>query len=1361
MKKITCLLAALLLTCSLSWAQTIDVLNHDVIGVNGTTYSSWSGITSNSDAVYAGNTAGGNDAIQMRSNNNNSGIVTTASGGMVTNITVTWNSNTSDGRTLNVYGKNAAYSAATDLYGNYAGTLIGTIVKGTSTELVIDDEYAFIGVRSNNGALWLDEIQITWEDGSGVTPPSIEANNVEIAYDATEGAIAYTINNPADNGELTATTTAEWLTIGEIGETVPFTCTVNEDGAAREGVITLVYTYGEQAINQNVTVTQAGNPDALDNISDITATGAYAVQGTIVAKSQRGFIVGDGTGYVYYYNQNYVQGDYNIGDMVKLAGSVVVYGGVFEFNSSTTVTPANSSNYEAEDPTVITGEEMDARVASTTPAQLSNYVQYEGILSVNNTHYNITNIEGATTAQGSISYPLDTEFAALNGKHVKVSGYFVGISSSTYYNTMIGSVEEVVATEPSIAVTPATVEVDAEEHEGTLALTYENLEISDMTDFGIQYYDAEGEEASEPDWIEVLVAEQDPEVGEGYVVSYYMLENEGEARTAYFKVFAAGDDDFVYSNLVTINQAEYVAPVLDYAELPFEFNGGKADIETTDGLTQEGLGGDYSSAPKLKFDNTGDWLLLHFIEAPGQLSFDIKGNTFSDGTFTVQTSEDGETYTDLATYTELGATEHEVIDNVPEEARYIKWIYTEKVSGNVALGNIMLYELGGGPAPEPSITVAPASMDLDAEENYLYDESAFTITYQSIEVTNYGSFTLHYYDAEGEEIQLGDDQWFVLGVTGNNDAGYKVTAYITANEGEARTAYFKVSAQDADDNTVYSNLVTINQAAPEIPFEGATYTLVNYIESGRHYIISNGTDRAMGGQNNNNRAAVEIAVEDGVAQVDNENVVEFVINGPDVDGFYTIYDAAYPGYLYAAGASNSNYLRTQTFCDNKGQWTITFDEETNAATIVANFEGRNKMRYNSNNDIFSCYAGGQQDIYLFVKDEDETYEFFVDIKGYTAGANDTWYAISTPVNTDPVDVNHMLDETFDLYMFDPTAVGEEWQNYKVNNFSLTPGEGYLYANENNVTLKFAGAAEDLYDGTGDVDLMYYDDEEESLCWNLVGNPLSYAAYLVSDEFDVQDFFIMNGDGAEFELAERDMVNPFEAVFVKADYDGDFVYFYNDDINNGSGNSGGNVGDEKLNVRVSDENGKGDFARVRFGEGNNLEKFMLNPANTKLYFPMDDEDCAVVYADNMGEMPLNFSAAADGTYTLSINAENMEMEYLHLIDNMTGMDIDLLETPDYSFNARVNDNANRFKLVFASLTGMDENTADQFAFFSNGSFIVSNEGNAMLQVVDVTGRIVKNESINGTANVHVDAAPGVYMLRLVNGDNVKVQKVVVK
>ena len=112
---------------------------------------------------------------------------------------------------------------------------------------------------------------------------------------------------------------------------------------------------------------------------------------------------------------------------------------------------------------------------------------------------------------------------------------------------------------PSITVDPATVNATAEETEGTLAISYENLSISDMTDFDIQYYDANNQElTTEPDWVEVLVAEA--EGGENYVVSYVVDANEGKARTAYCKVYAIGDDEYVYSNLITINQAEYVAP---------------------------------------------------------------------------------------------------------------------------------------------------------------------------------------------------------------------------------------------------------------------------------------------------------------------------------------------------------------------------------------------------------------------------------------------------------------------------------------------------------------------------------------------------------------------------------------------------------------------------------------------------------------------------------------------------------------------------------------------------------------------------------------------------------------------------------
>ena len=186
----------------------------------------------------------------------------------------------------------------------------------------------------------------------------------------------------------------------------------------------------------------------------------------------------------------------------------------------------------------------------------------------------------------------------------------------------------------------------------------------------------------------------------------------------------------------------------------------------------------------------------------------------------------------------------------------------------------------------------------------------------------------------------------------------------------------------------------------------------------------------------------------------------------------------------------------------------------------------------------------------------------------------------------------------------------------------------------------------------------------------------------------------------------------------------------------------------------------DRAMIRFGEGHQLPKAMMNQNNTKIYIEQANDEYAVVRSNNEDAMPVNFKAATNGTYTLNVNAENLEMDYIHLIDNMTGVDVDLLQTPSYTFEANTTDNANRFKLVYRNTTNVEEN-GESFAYFNGDNMVINNEGDAQLQVIDMTGRIVSTETISGNATVQTSAAPGVYMLRLVNGDNVKVQKIIIK
>ena len=200
---------------------------------------------------------------------------------------------------------------------------------------------------------------------------------------------------------------------------------------------------------------------------------------------------------------------------------------------------------------------------------------------------------------------------------------------------------------------------------------------------------------------------------------------------------------------------------------------------------------------------------------------------------------------------------------------------------------------------------------------------------------------------------------------------------------------------------------------------------------------------------------------------------------------------------------------------------------------------------------------------------------------------------------------------------------------------------------------------------------------------------------------------------------------------------------------------------KVELMLNGNKGIIDNAIVRFDEGETLEKFVLRENSTKLYFTEDNQDYAIVRSNGQGEMPVNFKASKAGNYTISVNAENTEMNYLHLIENMTGADIDLLAEPSYTFSAKTTDYASRFRLVFSANDENASTSSETFAYFNGSEWNVSNMGEATLQVVDVMGRVLSSETVSGNATINLNQMPGVYMLRLVNGDSVKVQKVVVR
>lgn len=134
------------------------------------------------------------------------------------------------------------------------------------------------------------------------------------------------------------------------------------------------------------------------------------------------------------------------------------------------------------------------------------------------------------------------------------------------------------------------------------------------------------------------------------------------------------------------------------------------------------------------------------------------------------------------------------------------------------------------------------------------------------------------------------------------------------------------------------------------------------VSGDKYLIVAKDYSMALGSQNKNNRAAVDITFDDGNISTVPADACVLVLQKQD-DGTWAFYDESNGGYLYAASKSD-NHLKTQTTLDANGKADITITDG------VANiqFQGANThnwLRYNSTSTLFSCYSSGQKDVYLY------------------------------------------------------------------------------------------------------------------------------------------------------------------------------------------------------------------------------------------------------------------------------------------------------------------------------------------------------------------------------------------------------------
>ncbi len=875
--------------------------------------------------------------------------------------------------------------------------------------------------------------------------------------------------------------------------------------------------------------------------------------------------------------------------------------------------------------------------------------------------------------------------------------------------------------------------------------------------------------------------------------------------------------------VVTVTQAPFV---IDYAVLPFQYAGGVlsdflALVGTSHSLNDQGSYAEGNAPYRIKFTKTGDYLQVKTDSQPGIVTIGVKmlGGA-STSKITVQGSADGVTFTDIQELT-ISGNQNDILTLETTNAfastdRYVRLYFTK--GSNVGVGPITIAKVSNTPIivlesntveldydatsgsvgysiTNPvegvnlqatteadwisNITVGANTVTFTAAENEGEEDRSATITLSYTGATNktvtvtQGHFTQEYtltisnpanvtisavYGADGV-LTNGESDGIANGteitVTLNIANGYILDVIEVVGENSQTATVSPTSTAGVYKFDMPAFDATLNVSAITVP--ATEFTLATSITSGKQYIIvgqADGDYYAMGNDKGNNRYAYGITLNGNTASasIAINGVHEFTITSLG-EGYYSIMDATTNGG-YLCTASGGNYLKTEAALDanHNGDWKITIiDGSFSVVADQSNY--RNVMQFNNSSILFACYASASQHpVFLYEKVESETYT--LNITGYAEGSTGGYKLIASPVTVDPASVAGMTTGNFDLYEYDDTQ-DKEWLNWKGDqelsydgHFNLVPGKGYLYA-------KQATTAGETFNFT--LTGAPYNNQAIQLIqgWNLIGNPLGETAYLA----DGRNFYRMNAAGSGL-IVNTDTngggnaINAMEGVFVNATETGTITFTTTAPVKGAS---------VALNV-TRDRGNVIDNAVVRFGEGDQLPKFQLFENSTKLYIPQGNEDFAVVRSANQGEMPVSFKAAENGTYTINVDVENMEMDYLHLIDNMTGADVDLLATPSYSFEARTTDYTSRFRLVFSG-NGTNENGAttvsETFAYFNGSEWQISNMGEATLQVIDVTGRIVKNETISGNASISINETPGVYMMRLVSGNDVKVQKVVVR
>lgn len=375
-----------------------------------------------------------------------------------------------------------------------------------------------------------------------------------------------------------------------------------------------------------------------------------------------------------------------------------------------------------------------------------------------------------------------------------------------------------------------------------------------------------------------------------------------------------------------------------------------------------------------------------------------------------------------------------------------------------------------------------------------------------------------------------------------------------------------------------------------------------------------------------------------------------------------------------------------------------------------------------------------------------------------------WYTISLPIDNakikdDYENATNLVTKTtnpidYDLLRYDePTHY---WDSYKYENyqshfpdkFELSEkGRGYLYRNKNDVNLEFAGIM-----NIGDVEYRVTKSSDKLAGFNLIGNPYTHNIYkgdgaaIPNGDLLSAGFYTMTKEGVWQSKTDADEIKVCQGILVKALKSGIIT------MENKEGKASKASNDQ---IMFSVFNSKfEDHAYAVFDKGHGLDKIShFNDKAPMVYIRQNNDDYAIAMFEKRKTFNLCFKAMTTGRYTLSVKPEG-NISYLHIIDRLTGEDIDMLKEHEYSFVASITDNDSRF-IVRVS----ENDDAEESFVYQNGNDIIVT-GTGELQMFDMVGRLVNTQYVNGIGIVRKPSHSGVYIFRLV-GETTRAQKIFVE